>query len=122
MRIQIPKRLQNEFEQRARQIYGKENVARAFIEALELWLAQHRQSLIAPERAVNDQAYRTLVGELDREHAGKWAVIADGKLQGIGDSLEQVAAFAPLADDRLVFQVGATRPQEVEFGWELSLA
>ncbi|MBI4670062.1 MAG: hypothetical protein HY741_00105 [Chloroflexi bacterium] len=114
--IELPERLQHEFEHRAQQVYGKDSVARAFVEALELWLAQHRENLIEPERAMNDQAYTLLAAELEQKHAGKWAVIAHGKLQGTGDSLEQVAPLAPTARDRLVFRIGATRSQEVELG------
>jgi hypothetical protein len=120
LHIELPERLQQEFERRARQLYGKESVGRAFVEAIELWLARHHEGLIEPERAENDQAYASLATQLEREHGGKWVVIAYGKLQAIGDSLEQVAATAPTAHDRLVFQVGAARPKEVEFGWQMT--
>ncbi|MBI4671780.1 MAG: hypothetical protein HY741_08955 [Chloroflexi bacterium] len=117
MQIELPGCLRDEFERRARQVYAKDSVARALVEAIELWLAQHRENLIEPERAADDQAYALLAAELERNHAGKWAVIAHGKLQGVGDSIDQVAALATTARDRLIFQVGATRPPEVEFGW-----
>jgi hypothetical protein len=91
----------------ARQLYGADGVPRALVEAIELWLAQHRQNLIEPERAANDKAYAALAAELEQKHPGQWTVIAHGRLQGVGASLDQVAALAPTAPDRLVFQVGA---------------
>ncbi|MBI3913622.1 MAG: hypothetical protein HY327_05485 [Chloroflexi bacterium] len=118
----FPKRLQEEFERTARRLYGGESVSRALIEAIELWLAQHRLNLMDAEREANDRAYEQLRAELERQHWGKWVVIADGVLQGIGDSLEQVNEFAPTARDRIVMQVGATRPSEVELGWQMTFA
>lgn len=120
--IELPDRLQQEFERRAQQLYGKDSLARALVEAIELWLAQHREHLVEPERAANDHAYASLAPDLEKMYAGKWVTIAHGKLQGVGDSIEQVSALASTARDRLVFQVGATRPQEVEFGWQMSFA
>lgn len=121
LKIELPQRLEEEFERRAQQVYGKESMARAIVEAIEMWLAQHQENLNEPERAANDQAYRLLAGDLERDHAGEWAVIAAGKLQGIGDSIDQVAELAATAQDRLVFQIGAARPREVEFGWQMSM-
>ncbi len=120
LQIELPKWLQDEFERSARLIYDKDGITRALAEAIELWLAQHRAGLIESERGPNDQAYSQLRAQLEREHAGKWAVIAQGKLQGIGDSLDQVAGLSPNALDRLVFQIGATRPTEVELGWQMT--
>lgn len=120
--LELPDRLQLELERRAQQLYGKDSVARALVEAVELWLAQHRENLVEPERAANDQAYAALVSDLEKKYAGKWVAIAYGKLQGVGNSLEEVSVLAATARDRLVFQVGAPRPHEVELGWQMSFA
>jgi len=118
--IQIPDHLQAEFEQRARERYGDAGPARALQEAIALWLetVAERDGLKA-ERALNNQVYRRLKGDLEREHQGKYVVIAHGALQGVGDTLEQVAGLAPEARHRLVFRVGEAPPRRRERLWQM---
>jgi len=119
---ELPQRLREEFERSARLLYAREGVVKALIEAVELWLAQRRDVLLEAEKNENDHAYEALKAELERDHFGKWAVIADGKLQGLGNSLEEVEQFASTAQDRIVIQIGEGRPREVELGWQMTFA
>jgi hypothetical protein len=56
----------------------------------------------------------------DPDYFGKWVVIAHGKLQGVADTPEALNHLAPTAQHRIVIQVGQTRPQEVELGWQMT--
>nr|HID14557.1 hypothetical protein [Anaerolineae bacterium] len=118
--VELPEDLHAEFEQRARERYGETGPVRALQEAIALWLATvaERDSLKA-ERALNNLAYRRLKGDLEREYRGKYVVIAHGTLQGIGDTLEQVADLAPEAQHRLVFRVGEAPPRRRERLWRM---
>jgi hypothetical protein len=118
--IQIPDRLQAEFEQRARERYGEAGPARALQEAIALWLETvTKPDDLKAERALNNQVYRELKRDLEREYQGKYVVIAHGALQGAGDTLEQVAGLAPEARHRLVFQVGEAPPRRRERLWRM---
>jgi hypothetical protein len=103
-------------------VYDHDSIARALSEAIELWLARHRQTLVEAESTANDRAYETLREELEHEYKGKWIVIAHGQLQGIGDSLAEVDQLASTASDRIVIQVGEDRPREIDLGWQMALA
>lgn len=118
--VQIPEHLHAEFEQRAREQYGETGPARALQEAIALWLetVRERDGLKA-ERALNNLAYRRLKAKLEQEYQGKYVVIAHGALQGIGDTLEQVAHLAPGARHRLVFRVGDAPPKRRERLWRM---
>lgn len=120
LQIELPPQLQTKFESRARSLYNQAGVSRALIEAIELWLAQHQDSRHDAEMATNDHTYEQLREELEREHWSQWVVIAHGKLQGMGDTLEAVDDFAADAEDRIVTQIGAYQPREVELGWQAS--
>jgi hypothetical protein len=116
--IQIPDRLQTEFEQRAREQYGEAGPARALQEAIALWLkTAAEQDGLSTQRALNNQAYRWLKRDLEQKYAGKYVVIAHGVLQGVGDTLEQVAGLATEARHRLVFRVGEVPPKRRERLW-----
>jgi len=112
LKIDLPQSLQDEFERTAKALYKQGGVARALVEAVELWLAQHRVTPVEAERAANDQAFLRLKDELERAQWGKWVVIAHGQLQGVGLSLEDVSRFAPTAHDRIVMMIGADRPRK----------
>ena len=121
--IEIPQRLQEEFERTARLLYENDSVRQALIEAIELWLAQHRETPLEEVAPIaNDQAYKKLMAELERDHSGKWIVIAEGKLQGVGASLAEVEHLASDVEDRIIMQVGQNRPKEVELGWQMTFA
>ena len=66
--IQIPDRLQAEFEQRARERYGEAGPARALQEAIALWLETvTKPDDLKAERALNNQVYRGLKRDLEAE-------------------------------------------------------
>jgi len=120
LKIELPQKLQQEFERAAKSFYSTDGVHQALIEAVELWLFQHQQSKVEEEAATNDSAFEKLALDLEKNYAGKWVVIAEGKLQGTGNSLTEVEAFAPNAKDRVVMLVGLRRPKTVEVGWQMA--
>jgi hypothetical protein len=103
-------------------LHDQDSVRQALIEAIELWLAQQQQKLIDVEAATNNQAFETLKSELEQKYPGQWIMIAHGQLQGVADAPEELKDLAPTAYHRLVMQVGLTRPQEVELGWQMTFA
>ena len=115
---ELPPQLQEEFERTAHLLHDQDGIRQALIEAIELWLAQQRQHLIQKETDLNNQIFETLRIELEQTYPGKWIVIAHGKLQGVADSPEALNHFAPTAQHRIVLQMGQTRSQEVELGWQ----
>lgn len=115
--IELPKPLQQEFEQTAQQFYDHDGVKRAAIEAIKLWLSAQRKRRVDAEAKANNQAFEKLRTQLERDYFGQWIVIADGQLQGVGDSLASVNHLAPDAQHRIVMQIGEHRPKEVELGW-----
>jgi hypothetical protein len=118
--MELPKLLQQEFEQTAQQFYDYDGVKRAVIEAIELWLERQRQRQIEAETKANNQAFENLQAGLEKDYFGKWIVIAHGQLQGAGDSLAEVNHLASDAHDRIVMQVGKHQPKEVELGWQMA--
>ncbi len=84
--IELPKPLQQEFEQTAQQFYDHDGVKRAAIEAIKLWLSAQRKRRVDAEAKANNQAFEKLRTQLERDYFGQWIVIADGQLQGVGDS------------------------------------
>jgi len=117
--IQIPDYLHTEFEQRARERYGEAGPTRALQEAIALWLeAVTERDGLKAERSLNNQAYRRLKGDLEREYQG-YVVIAHGALQGVGETVEQVANLASEARHRLVFRVGEVPPRRRERLWRM---
>jgi hypothetical protein len=117
---ELPQQLQEEFERTARLIHRQDSIRQALIEAIELWLAQQRQKLIQKEAKINNQAFENLRVELEQNYPGKWIVIAHGKLQGVADTPVELNHLAPTAQHRIVTQVGQTRPQKVELGWQMT--
>lgn len=117
---ELPQRLQEEFERTARLLHNQDSIRQALIEAIELWLAQQQQKLVQAEAAVNNQAFENLRTELEQNYPSKWIVIAHGKLQGIGNTPEELNHFAKTAHHRIVMQVGQTRPQKAELGWQMT--
>ncbi|MFN8454480.1 MAG: hypothetical protein U0401_07370 [Anaerolineae bacterium] len=118
---ELPPSLQAEFERTASLLHGPDSVTQALIEAIELWLTEQRQKLTQIEAAVNNQAYETMKSDLTQNYPGKWVVIAQGKLQGVADTPEALNHLAPTALHRIVLQIGQTRPQQVELGWQMTL-
>ncbi len=119
---ELPQCLQEEFERTARLLHDQDSIRQALIEAIELWLVQQRQKLIQAEAKANNQTFKNLRTELEQNYPGKWIVIAHSKLQGVADTPEELNHLAPTAQHRIVMQVGQTRPQEVELGWQMTFA
>jgi len=76
----------------------------------------------ATPKNANNQAFESLRAELEKNHLGKWIVIAHSKLQGVADTPEELNHLAPTAHHRIVMQMGQTRPKEVELGWQMTFA
>lgn len=116
----IPETLQHHFEHAAHLLYQTDGVKQALVEAIELWLAQHRNPVIEAEARANNQAYQNLKAELEQKYFGKWIVIAHGQLQGVGDSIVELNHLASDAHHRIVMQVGQQHSKKVELGWQIA--
>lgn len=114
--------LQQEFEQVAGALYDQNSTQHALMEAIESWLAQHRQQAVLAEERMNNAAFEKLRPDLEESLAGKWIMIAHGKLQGSANSPDELDHLAPDALHRIVVFIGQPRPQEVEFGWQMTFA
>ena len=110
----IPETLQHHFEHTAHRLYQTDGVKQALMEAIELWLAQHRNPVIEAEAWANNQAYQNLKAELEQKYLGKWIVIAHGQLQGVGDTIMKLKQLASNAHHRIVMQLGQPHSTEVE--------
>jgi len=119
--MELPQPLQQEFEQTAQKFYVHDGVKRAVIEAIKLWLAMQRKRQMEAEAKANNQTFKNIQAEIEKNYLGKWIVIAHGQLQGVGDSLAEINHLAPDAQHRIVMQVGERRPKEVELGWQIAL-
>lgn len=123
MNVHVPQKLHDKFIQRASQRFGEEKGSeKALEEAIALWLQATEEANtndLKVERKLNNDTYQQLKGELQQKYPGKFVVIAWGELQGMGDSLEQVAPLAANAKHRLVFQVGEAPPKRTERLWRM---
>jgi len=99
--MELPKALQQEFEQTAQKFY------------------EWPQRQIDTEAKANNQAFKNIQAEIEKYYFGSFLVIAHGQLQGVGESLAEVNHLAPDAQHRIVMQVGERRPKEVELGWQI---
>lgn len=115
---QLPQQLQEEFEYTAHLLHKQDSVRQALIEAIELWLSQQHLKLTQTEATVNNRVFDNLRDELEQTYPGQWIVIANGKFQGAANSVEELNHFALAARHRIVLQIGQTRPQQVELGWQ----
>jgi hypothetical protein len=122
MAYDIPAPLRERFVKQARERYGDEGAAQALTEAVELWLAHEKESVVEAERQLNNQAFLEIQESLEREHPGQWAVIAHGALQGVGVTLDDVKDLAGEAHHRLIFRVGDRPTPERRLGWRIKRA
>lgn len=118
----LPDELEHTFEQVARSLYKYNSTQHALIDAVALWLEQHREQAVLAEEAVNNAAFENLRLELNKHYQGKWIMIAHGEFQGSADFPDQLNQLAPDALHRIVVQIGYERPQEVELGWQMTFA
>jgi len=118
--IRIPEDVEVRFRRRVEQLYGAGGIAQALEGAIELWLRETKDEdqMVARERKLNNDAFRRLWPELE-EQQGRYVVIAHGKLQGIGDSIESLQSLAADAHHRLVFKVGEPFPRKKRLGWRV---
>jgi len=100
------------------QLYGAGGTAKALEGAIELWLIETKDEMMARERKLNNDAFRRLCPEFEKQQ-GRYVVIAHGKLQGVGDSIESLQSLAPDAYHRLVFKVGEPLPKRRRLGWKV---
>lgn len=119
---ELPQQLQEEFERTAYLLHEQDSVRQALIEAIELWLSQQHLRLTQTEATLNNRVFDNLRDELEQMYPGKWIVIANGKFQGAANSVEELNHLSPAARHRIVLQVGQTRPQQVELGWQATFA
>jgi len=110
--------VETKFRHEVEQLYGAEGVAEALERAMELWLQETHDEMVARERKLNNDALSHLQPELERQQ-GRYVVIAHGKLQGIGDSIESIQGLAPDALHRLVFKVGEPPSRRRKLGWRV---
>ena len=118
--IEIPEDVGVRFRHKAEQLYGTGETAKALEGAIELWLREMKddEEIVARERKLNNDAFRRLWPELEKQQ-GRYVVIAHGKLQGVGDSIESLQSVAPDAHHRLVFKVGEPLPRRRRLGWRV---
>lgn len=114
----IPEDLEGRFRHRVEQLYGAGGTAKALERAIELWLRETRDDMVARERKLNNDAFRRLQPELEKQQ-GRYVVIAHGELQGVGDSIESLQSLAPDAHHRLVSKVGELLPRRRKLGWRV---
>jgi len=118
--IRMTPELEEEFVKTAKRLYGDLGPRRALEEAVALWLSQmQRPTSVDTERTLNNQAFLEMQGDLEARYWGKHVVIAHGKLQGVGDTFDEVKNLAPTARHRLVFRVGDVPAKERKLGWRI---
>ena len=116
----IPKDVEVRFRRKVEQLYGAEGTAQALEGAIELWLKETKDEMVARERKLNNNAFRQLRPEFEKQQ-GRYVVIAHGKLQNVGDSIESLQSLAADAHNRLVFKVGEplSIPRRRRLGWRV---
>ena len=110
--------VETKFRHEVEQLYGPDSMAEALERAMELWLQETQDEMVARERKLNNDALSRLQPELERQQ-GRYVVVAHGKLQGVGDSIESLQSLAPDAHHRLVFKVGELPPRRKKLGWRV---
>jgi len=99
-------------------------LSQAVEEAIELWLRLSNAS-IAVDDVVDDAVWEEQRAKLEKEYRGKYVVIAFGRVQGVFDSLEQVAEFLrslrPRPRRAIVVRPGVDTGGEVREWWGGSL-
>ena len=117
--LTLPESLQEQFERKARELYGERGPAKALVEAIEQWLAGADLRAIQAERELNNRAYRQLKAELEQKYPGKCVIIAHGAFQAAADSFEELKGVTPTARHRLAIRVGDVVPKRMERLWRV---
>ena len=115
----MPEDLREQFERKARELYGERGPATALVEAIKQWLARIDMQAIQVERELNNQAYRQMKVELERQYPGKCVIIAHRAFQAAADSFEELKDVAPTARHRLAIRIGDVVPKRVERLWQV---
>lgn len=92
------------------------SLSKAVEEAIELWL-RFSKAQIVEDSVVDDVVWEEAREELERKFKGKYVVIFDGKIQGVFDTIEQVAAFLREKKPRRAIVVRPGIDRRVEGEW-----
>jgi hypothetical protein len=117
--LTLPEDLREQFERKARELYGERGPATALAEAVKQWLARADLQAIQAERESNNRAYRQMKVKLEREYPGKCVIIAHGKFQAAANSFEELRDVAPMARHRLAIRIGEAVPRRMERLWRV---
>lgn len=84
---------------------AKKNVSlsRAFEEATSAWASSPDE--ISEDQILNDLTYRKMKNKLEKQHPGKYVVIADGKFLIAEDSLENAWIVASTYKNAIVTKI-----------------
>ena len=117
--LSLPEDLREQFERKARELYGERGPATALVEAIKQWLARVDMRAIQAERELNNRAYQQMKAELEQQYPGKCVIIAHGAFQAAADAFEELKDVAPTAHHRLAIRIGEVMPKRVERLWRV---
>jgi len=123
----LPEDLVQRVRERAQQLFSAEPVTAILESAVERWLVETQPVSEAPttdptieqERRRNNAVFERLAPELERQFPGQYVVVANGKLCGVGDSLEDLRQVAEDAPHRLVYRIGRIPSPTRALGWRV---
>jgi hypothetical protein len=88
---------------------------------MEQSLGLQDESDINKEREENVRFYKEHEAELYQNYAGKYVVIAKGRIQAVGSSFDEIDGVALDAQHRYVFQVVPKGPTKVRLRWPIRI-
>jgi len=93
-------------------------LAQALREAISVWQSQNMAGSVQSERDANNAIYESVKEEL-KQHSGKTALIAEGKILGFFDSPKEASAHlrahAPNARHAIITVIGKDKREELEW-------
>jgi len=95
------------------------SLSKAFEEAISVWASDSDE--ISEEQVMNDLTYRKMKKQLEKQYSGKYVVIADGKLLGVEDSLENAWSLASPYENALVTKISKKPLRAKILGSSLSI-
>jgi len=100
---------------------AKKNVSlsNAFEEAISVWASSSDK--ISEDQIMNDLTYRKMKKQLEKQFPGKYVVIADGKILGAEDSLENAWTLASPYENALVTRISKKPMRAKIFGSSLRM-
>ena len=93
------------------------NVSQALEDSMRLWLARNRNP-VSTEAENNNLFYNSMRSQLVKKYAGKYVVIAGGKLVGTCNSIKEVKSIldeVPEARHAIVTRPGVDKREELEW-------